>query len=108
MHPYGVQAFRNYLQKLYLLTYDINKIKIMIMKTNASVQPRTMMIKSLHALIAFHAMPASPRFYDFTIRTKRSAIENFQQIHELNTFVFNITRILKSNNGIRKKHKGAY
>jgi hypothetical protein len=78
------------------------------MKTNACVQPRTMMVKSLHALSAIHAMPASPRSYDFTVRTKRSAIENFQQIHKLNTFVFDISRILTSNNRICKKHNKVY
>lgn len=60
----------------------------MIIKTNTCVDPRTVVIESIHTLAARNAVPTSTSLYYLTIRAKRLSIESLKQLHELNAVVF--------------------
>lgn len=51
--------------------------------SNAIVDPWTMMIKSLNALVAHVTMSGPARHYDFTVRAKSIQLECFHQPHKL-------------------------
>ena len=74
----------------------VNKIPIMVMKTNTGVQPRAMMIKSFHAVTTVNAMTRSTSSDNFTVRTQRGAIKYFEHADELYSLLFNVTRVSDS------------
>ena len=71
----------------------------MVMKTDACVEPRAMMVKPFYTVTTVNAMAGSAGSDYFTIGTKRGAIEYFQQANELYSLLLNVARVTESNDG---------
>jgi uncharacterized protein (UPF0303 family) len=65
----------------------------MVMKSDAGVKPRAMVIEPLNTFITLDAMTRSTRSNDFTIRAKRSTVEYFKKSHEICSFFFNVAGV---------------
>ena len=72
----------------------------MVMKSDAGVKPRAMMIEPLDTFITLDAMTRSTCSNDFAIGAKRSTVEDFKKSHEICSFFFNVAGVSKRDNGV--------
>jgi hypothetical protein len=69
------------------LANDIEKEIVMIANTNTVINPRTMMIKSLNAMMADTTVPTTGSANGLTVRAQVSAIVLLQKINKWNLFL---------------------
>ena len=63
----------------------------MVADSDAVVDPRTMMIKSLYAVTADRAMPATTCPYQFTVGTELRTVDILKHFKESNLVVFEVS-----------------
>lgn len=72
----------------------------MVVKSDAGVKPRAVMIEPLDTFVTLDAMAGSTRSNDFTIRAERSTVENFEKSHEFCSFICNVAGVSKRDNRV--------
>ena len=59
----------------------------MIVKTDAIVDPRTVVIEALDTVVTDGAMPASARLYAFAVGTQLISVDVLEHVQEVDTFI---------------------
>jgi hypothetical protein len=95
----NMNALSQHQEELGFLNQHINQIPVMVMETDACVEPRTMMVKPFHTVTTVHAMPRSASSDYFTIGAEGGAIEYFQQADELYSLLLDVAGVAESDDG---------
>ena len=59
----------------------------MIVKTDAIVDPRTVVIEALDTVVTDRAMPAAARLYAFAVGTQLIRVDVLKHVQEVDTFI---------------------
>ena len=59
----------------------------MIVKTDAIVDPRTVVIVALDTVVTDGAMPAAARFYAFAVGTQLISVDVLEHVQEVDTII---------------------
>jgi len=79
----GPQAHAERYQNKGHLSSDVHQKVIMVAQTNAVVDPGTVMVKSLYALVAHSAVPGSRSPDGFAVRTQLRALDGSDQVSKV-------------------------
>ena len=75
------------------LEYEVHDEDIMVSDSYAVIDPRTVMIITINALMADNKMSGSVGSYGFAFWTQRRTINCFKKLKELHFFILKVARI---------------